>query len=120
MAPILLQKSKIEHIERAENASDVVAVDNRLVAPVGGLEFDLAGLGIRLVDENDDRAELLADRVPKRLAAGSDAHVTLTSVLDPGRVAQSYQQMPAGRDTVVTQGAQDCPQDEWSRRQSFF
>ena len=52
-----------------------VELDHRLGAPVARGEPDLAGLGQRLVDADQLRSDLLADRMPGRFADHRDEHV---------------------------------------------
>ena len=64
-----------------------VELDDRLLAPIPRRQLDLAGLRPCPVDEDEQRPDLLADPVPRRLLADGDIHVALGRVGDARGVA---------------------------------
>ena len=70
-----------------------VELDDRLFPRVARGELDLTGLRIGLVDEGEQRADLLADRMPGRLGDDDDEHVAGGNARKPGGVAQPHLHM---------------------------
>ena len=71
-----------------------VELDDRLASPVARGELDLAGLGVGLVDEGEQRADLLAHRVPGRFAGHGHEHVALGNAGQVRRIAQADVDVP--------------------------
>ena len=57
-------------------------------------KFDLARFGEGFIDEDQQRGDLLANRVPGRFSAGNDEHVTRGRAANFGRVPVAHQNVP--------------------------
>ena len=71
-----------------------IEIDYWLVLPVARGELYLAGLGIRLVDRDDERTDLLAHRVPRGLVGHHGEHVARRNAVELRRIAQRQVDMP--------------------------
>ena len=72
-----------------------VELDDRLAAIVARGELDLSGLRVGLVDEGEQRADLLAHRMPGRLGDDHGEHVAHRDAGQLRGIAQAQMDVPA-------------------------
>ena len=81
-----------------------VELDDRLGSPVARSKLDLAGFRKRLVDGSEQRADLLADRMPGGFADANHEHVACRRAADPRGIAQRQKDVPAGQSVEPVVG----------------
>ena len=71
-----------------------VEIHRGFVAPIRGGKFDVARFGKGFIDEDQQRGDLLTNRVPGRFPAGNYEHVARGRATNFGRVPVAHQNVP--------------------------